>query len=144
MKDNLLEKLMQLFDERLSKRTEPTQDSTMNHDADLWGELNSIEKNTYFIRDALPRSKRILCLQERIKFTNKSYKFLEHLIHLNLIGEKTFELIMNQLLFSNSEFVSLNETKWVVHQTLSDSLDEHQLAFLNVILYQHEDKMTQH
>ena len=108
------------------------------------GGTNSIEKNTYFIRDAQPRFKRILCLQERIKFTNKSYKFLEHLIHINLIGEKTFELIMNQLLFSNSEFVSLNETKWVVHQTLSDSLDENQLAFLNVILYQHEDKMTQH
>lgn len=147
MKDNLLEKLMQLFDQRLAKRTKSPEDAPMNHDEDdasHWGELNTIEDNTYFVRNAQPHSKRVLCLQERLKFTKKCAKFLEHLLHLNLIGEKTFELILNQLLYSDSEFVSLREAKWVIHHTLSDSLDHHQLAFLDVILYQHEDNLTQH
>lgn len=147
MKDNLLEKLMQLFDQRLAKRTKD-KNSTMNHDHDQhntdWSELSTIEDNTFFVRDAQPKSKRVLCLQEQVKFTKKSAKFLEQLRHLNLIGEKTFELIMNQLLFSDSEFISLREAKWVVHHTLADSLDEHQLALLDVILYQHEDNLTQH
>jgi uncharacterized protein Smg (DUF494 family) len=148
MKDNLLEKLMQLFDQRLAKRTKEVQNSTMNHDQAQnnsdWSELSTLEDNTYFVRDAQPKSKRVLCLQERVKFTQKSAKFLEQLLHMNLIGEKTFELIMNQLLFSDSEFISLREAKWVVHHTLADSLDEHQLAFLDVILYHHEDNLTQH
>lgn len=146
MKDSLLEKLMQLFDQSLSKRLKKPKQDIMNHNegnhVENWGDLSSIEKNSCFIKGAQSQSKRILCLQERLKFTKKSHQFIEYLMQLDIIGEKTFELIMNQLLFSDSHFISLNEAKWVVHHTLVDSLDEQQLAFLNMILSLPEDNLA--
>ncbi|OGV26243.1 MAG: hypothetical protein A3F18_06015 [Legionellales bacterium RIFCSPHIGHO2_12_FULL_37_14] len=147
MKDSLLEKLIELFSDRLLKRTEATNNTALNHSkANIanWGDLEHIETNTYFIKESQERSNRILCLQEKIKLTSRSRRFLAQLRCIDIIGERTFELILNQLLFSSSEFVTLNETKWIILQTLESSLNENQLALLNLILYQKEDGITQH
>lgn len=149
MKDNLLEKLMELFNDSLSKRTKAAKSSDLDRNnvkdnAIDWNELSNIENNTYFIRESEKKSNRIPCLQEKIKLTSRSSRFLVQLHHMNIIGEKTFELILNQLVFSNSGFVTLNETKWVIFKTLESSLTENQLALLNLILYQKEDEITQH
>lgn len=148
MKDTLLEALMRLFDECLSKRQNaPNQDTSVpKHELFPlnWGELSHIEKNTYFIRPANLQSKRVFSSEEMIKLTKKSYQFLEQLIQLDLIGEHTLELIINQLLFSHSPFVHLDETKWIVQQTLADSLNTNELAFLNLVLYEKEEGARQH
>lgn len=149
MKDNLLEKLMELFNDSLSKRTAAAKDTDLDNgnakeNAVDWGEISHIENNTYFIKESGKKSNRISCLQEKVKLTARSRKFLAQLNHLNIIGEKTFELILNQLVFSSSEFVTLHETKWVIFKTLENNLTENQLALLNLILYQNEDEVTQH
>lgn len=147
MKDNLLEKLMQLFDERLSK---PTANKAPHLDRDTasfpenWGALSNIEDNSYYIKPTNKKSKRIFSPEERLKFTKKTYQFLEKLIQLDLIGERTFEMIVNQLLFSDSDYVKLHEAKWIIHHTLESSLTPQQLAFLNLILFDKEDCLVAH
>ncbi|MCX7114592.1 MAG: DUF494 family protein [Gammaproteobacteria bacterium] len=142
MKDTLLEKLMQLFDKQLSKNDDHS--STEQLEDDNWGKLSHIENNTCFLRASYLNSKRVFNTEEKLKFTKKSFQFLEHLIQLEIIGERTLELIINQLLFSESDFVSLEETKWVIHRTLEDSLTKNQLLFFSSILYSKEARMTVH
>jgi hypothetical protein len=153
MKKSLIEKLMRLFDQKLStlsssaSKENPTHQEHPHEDDPaeiVWGDIHRLEHNTVFIKDSHPASLRVLCHQERMKLSRQSLKFLQQLIHLDIIGEHTFELIMNQLLFSDSLVVSLQETKWVVNETLASSLDETQQAFLDLILYQQEDRLIPH
>lgn len=144
MKHDLLAKLMGLFDEKLSDHDDASPSPSALVSPINWGELSAIEENTYFARSANLASKRIFSPQERLKLTKKSYQFLEQLIQLDLIGEYSLELIINQLLFSTSAFVHLDETKWTVEQTLSEGLDKTQQAFLDLVLYDKEDQVLQH
>ncbi|NYQ86079.1 DUF494 family protein, partial [Escherichia coli] len=55
-----------------------------------------------------------------------------------------FESIINQLQFSESRIVTLQETKWTIRNALASSLNEEQLTFLDLVLYQTEDELTIH
>ena len=61
-----------------------------------------------------------------------------------MINSATMELIINRLLFSDSRFVSLQETKWMFRHTLAETLTADQLSFLELVLYQKEDRLTLH
>ena len=61
-----------------------------------------------------------------------------------MLASDVFELIMNQLIFSESRFVTLQETKWSIRNTLANSLDAEQLAFLDLVLYHKEDQLPLH
>lgn len=142
MKDPLLDALMRLFSDCLSqRRAQKDEDGTSNSS---FGGLPYLEENTYFIRPAHLQSRRIFNPEELLKLSRRSYQFLEKLIQLDLIGEHSLELIINQLLFSDSSFVELDETKWTVQQTLADGLSQDQRAFLNLVLYDQEDNVLQH
>ena len=60
------------------------------------------------------------------------------------VTSEMFELIISKLIFSESRFVSLQETKWTIRNTLANSLDVTQLAFLDLVLYHAEDELLLH
>ncbi|WED43255.1 DUF494 family protein [Legionella cardiaca] len=142
MKDSLFEMLMSFFEKSLAQLKESqTNADTDNPDS---SENASLESRTLFIRDAQSTAMRIFTEDERQKFTKASYQFLTRVIQWGIIAQETLELIINQLLFSESRFVTLQETKWIIRNTLADNLDANQLAFLDLVLYQKEDKLALH
>ena len=79
-----------------------------------------------------------------MKFSKASYQFLVRLSSWGVVALDTVETIINQLIFSESHLVSLQETKWTVRNTLASSLDAEQLAFLDLVLYHKEDELLAH
>ncbi len=89
-------------------------------------------------------SVRVFTNHERYKLTKASYQFLVRMASWGIISSETLELIINRLVFSNSRFVSLQETKWAIRNTLAHGLTFEQAAFLDLILYQKEDQLSLH
>lgn len=89
-------------------------------------------------------STRVFTYDEQIKLTKASYQFIVRMKLWNVLNAESFEVIMNQLQFSESRIVTLQETKWTIRNALASSLDEEQLAFLDLVLYQSEDELTLH
>ncbi|KTD22176.1 Uncharacterized protein conserved in bacteria [Legionella lansingensis] len=141
MKDSLFEILMSFFEKSLAQLKES---QTSVDDSQETGENLSLEDRTIYIRDAKKTAMRLFTVDEQRKLTKASYQFLTRLMLLGVIAEETMELIINQLLFSESRFVSLQETKWTIRNALADNLDANQLAFLDLVLYQKEDKLPLH
>lgn len=81
---------------------------------------------------------------EQMKLTKASYQFLMRMKLWNVLNTESFETIMNQLQFSDSRIVTLQETKWIIRNVLSSHLTEEQLTFLDLVLYQVEDELTLH
>jgi Smg protein len=79
-----------------------------------------------------------------VKLTKASYQFLVRIASLGVFAPELFESIINQLSFSDSRFVLLQETKWTIRSTLASSLDAEQLAFLDLVLYHKEDGLPLH
>ena len=79
-----------------------------------------------------------------MKLTKASYQFLMRMKLLSIIDVDAFETILNQLQFSESRIVTLQETKWTIRNVLATDLDEEQLAFLDWMLYRTEDELTIH
>lgn len=148
MKDNLFEMLLHLFEKsmaQLQKMQKNQSTSTKELDQPLHEEdfLHN-EHQTLFIKSAQQKSIRVLIYEEQIKLTKASYQFLMRMKLWNIIDSNLFELILNQLQSSESAFVTLEETKWAIQYALTDHLDEKQLAFLDLVLYQKENKLTVH
>ncbi|KTD07370.1 DUF494 family protein [Legionella jamestowniensis] len=143
MKDSLFEMLMNFFEKSLAQLKE-SQTVGVNTDDDESLDNSSLESRTLYLKDAKNKSMRIFIEDEQRKFTKASYQFLTRLILWGIIAQDTMEIIINQLLFSESRFVTLQETKWTIRNTLADNLDANQLAFLDLVLYQKEDKLALH
>ena len=144
MKDNLFELLLNLFEQSLSQ----LQKSNQSIDPDtleLNGEeASDLENQSLYIRTAQLNSTRVFTYDEQMKLTKASYQFLMKMKLLGIIDNDGLELIMNQLQFSESRIVILQETKWAIRNVLSSNLNEEQLAFLDLLLYQSEDELTLH
>ena len=144
MKDNLFELLLNLFEQSLSQ----LQKSNQSIDPDtleLNGEeASDLENQSLYIRTAQLNSTRVFTYDEQMKLTKASYQFLMKMKLLGIIDNDGLELIMNQLQFSESRIVILQETKWAIRNVLSSNLNEEQLAFLDLVLYQSEDELTLH
>lgn len=89
-------------------------------------------------------SLRVFTPSEQVKLTKASHQFLVRMASWGIVSSETLELIINRLIFSNSRIVSLQETKWTIRNTLSNGLDFNQVAFLDLILYQKEDRLSLH
>lgn len=145
MKDSLFELLIRFFAKSLSQLkhshiscdiSEIIEDETGNH--------NNIEERNLFLKNAKNTSMRVFTYDEQIKLTKSSYQFLMQLINLNIIRQESMEHIVSQLLASDSHIVTLEETKWVIRNTLANELNANQLAFLDLILYQKEEQISLH
>jgi len=148
MKDNLFEMLLTLFEKTLSQLKENHEPTTVE-EADDNQEMNahtSLREGTYpsFVKSAGLHSTRIFTHDEQMKLTKASYQFLMRLASWDVLPPDLMELILNQIIFSESRFVSLQETKWTIRNTLASILNAEQLAFLDLVLYHKEDKLTLH
>jgi len=90
------------------------------------------------------QSVRVFTHHEQLKLTKASHQFLMRIALWGIISAETLELIINRLVFSDSRYVSLQETKWTVRNTLAGGLTHEQVAFLDMILYQKEDRLPLH
>lgn len=145
MKDNLFEMLLNLFEKSLtqlqkSHKTGDQDSQDLINDDEL---LDSTDQALH-IKSAQHKSTRIFTYDEQMKLTKASYQFLMRMKLWSIIDVDVFELILNQLQFSESRIVTLQETKWTIRNVLASSLNEEQLAFLDLVLYQTEDELTLH
>lgn len=148
MKDNLFELLLSLVEKTLSQLKEKELSHTLNKNTGEDKELKSADKKigvqVQVLKEAHRNATRLYIKEEQIKLTKASYQFLMQLSSMGLISSQSLELIINRLFFSESRFVSLQETKWTIRNTLSHSLTTEQLAFLELILYSKEDGVVLH
>lgn len=148
MKDTLFEMLMNFFEKSLSqlrenKSQQGTESVENQENADSLT-AETPEKSTLVFRRAQERNIRVFTADEQLKLTKASYQFIMRLMSLDVIASETLEIVINQLLFSESRFVTLQETKWTIRNTLAEYLDSNQLAFLDLVLYQKEDELPLH
>jgi Smg protein len=149
MKDSLFELLMNFFEKTLTQIKETRSDdphpsvntdSTNDHHSSE-GVINSHQ----VLREQQKNSLRVFTPEEQFKFTKASYQFMMRLMRLGIITPGVMEEIIHQLLLSDSAFVTLQETKWAIRNILAERLsDPRQLAFLDMVLYQKEDKLPLH
>lgn len=145
MKDNLVEMLLSLFEKSLSELHQDNRSSADDALASLYDEdILSVDEDVLFIKPARHTSIRVFTYEEQIKLSKASYQFLIKMKHLQIIDDFALELIMNQLLSSESYIITLEEAKWTLRTVLASQLDEHQLTFLDLVLYETEDALTVH
>lgn len=139
MKDNLFEMLLNLFEKSLTQLQESH--SSVNQESLM--ELNEGDE-TLHIQSSQYESIRVLTYEEQMKLTKASYQFLMRMKLWHVIDADFFELTMNQLHCSQSRIVTLQETKWTIRSILATHLNQEQLAFLDMVLYQKEDDYQVH
>jgi Smg protein len=153
MKDSLFELLLNLFEKTITqlKKQQETSDKIIDGDAVLNQNvaLSADEPRVLTIQvqqfqSPKNNSTRVFTLHEQIKLTKASQQFLVRMVSWGVITSEIFELIINRLLFSDSRLVSLDETKWMIRNTLAGSLSSDQLAFLDLVLYHREDQTQAH
>ena len=149
MKDCLFEMLMNFFEKTLTQIKE--KNSNDHHlsslETDNIDDLPAFDKTDdhLFVRHQHKQSIRVFTPIEQFKFTKASYQFMIRLMRLEIISPSTMEEIIHQLLMSDSPFVTLQETKWAIRNILVEQLtDPKQIAFLDMVLYQKEDKHPLH
>lgn len=144
MKDNLFEMLLSLFEKsltQLQKSHKTAEDATeqVNEEESL-----AAGEQVLHLKLQQHTSTRIFTYDEQMKLTKASYQFLTRMKLWKILNAESFELVMNQLQFSESRIVTLQEVKWTIRNTLASSLNEEQLSFLDLVLYQTEDELTLH
>ena len=149
MKDSFLEILINLFEQTLSNIQKDTKHNNLSDETSSLDFVDYVLEDSEaleaeLIQSANAQSFRVFTLHERLKLTKASYQFLMRMLVWEVIDSETLEQIINQLIFSESRIVALEETKWVVRNVLEDLLDGSQLDFLDLVLYQKEERYTVH
>lgn len=143
MKASLFEILLSLFEKTLTQLKEK-QELTDVVVRDTISTEAKVGLEIKVVKEASPTAMRVFSLDEQMKLTKASYQFIVRLGALGVVPTHTLELVMNRLFFSDSRFVSLQETKWTIRNTLAQTLDPIQLAFLELVLYFKEDGLSLH
>lgn len=147
MKDNLFEMLLNLFEKSLTQIQKGNQPANKESSAQINDDEilhTEAEDESLYIRSAHQHSTRVFTYDEQMKLTKASYQFLVRMQLWNILDTDAFETIMNQLQFSESRIVTLQETKWTIRNVLASNLNQEQIAFLDLVLYQTEDDLTRH
>ncbi len=148
MKDNFFEMLLNLFEKTLTQLKErhgSTSENNMSGEKkpETHAPLNGQDRSAW-IQSANRDSIRVFNELEQLRLTKASYQFLMRLSSCGVLLPDVFELVINQLMFSTSRFVGLQETKWTIRNTLANNLDAMQLSFLDLVLYHKEDELPLH
>ena len=147
MKDSLFEMLMNFFEQTLTqiKETNAAAEGLLPSGQTNATEIQEDNNNHIVVRQQKKTSIRVFTPHEQFKFTKASYQFMMRLLRLEIISAEVMEEIIHQLLFSDSPFVTLQETKWAIRTILVERLvDPRQIAFLDMVLYQQEDRLPLH
>jgi len=140
MKDNLFEMLMSFFEKTLAQIKDSQSPETSADTAEQNADIHEV----MIVQSAKPTSIRVFTHDEQMKFTKASQQFLTRMMLWGILASEVLEPVITQLLFSESRFVTLQETKWTIRNTLAPNLDAAQLAFLDLVLYQKEDELPLH
>lgn len=143
MKDNLFELLLHLFETSLTQLQESHQSSEQQDTSENADDANGSYPMLH-LQSAHHHSSRIVTYDEQMKLTKASYQFLMRMQLWQIIDAELFEAIMNQLQFSESRIVTLQETKWTIRNLLAANLEPKQQAFLDLVLYQKENELVMH
>jgi uncharacterized protein Smg (DUF494 family) len=144
MKDNLFEMLLSLFETsltQLQKNHKTAEDATEQSNEE---EGLAAGEQVLHLKLQQHTSSRVFTYDEQMKLTKAGYQFLIRMKLWKILNAESFELVMTQLQFSESRIVTLQEVKWTIRNTLASSLNEEQLSFLDLVLYQTEDELTLH
>jgi len=150
MKESLFAILLTLFEKTLTQLKE--NHLSTNKEAEIEKQVEDDSEsivgikgmNIEFIKSADQKSMRVFTYDEQMKLTKASYQFLMRMLTWGIVTPEAMEAILNQLVLSDSRIVTLEETKWAIRNTLIDSLNAKQLAFLDLVLYQKEDGFILH
>lgn len=143
MKDNWIELLFNLFEKSLAQLKEEHESSLEKETLSLL-EDKALPEESAFIKANDQGSTRVLSPWEQARLTKPGYQFLMRMKLLGLFSNESFEQIMNAIQFSDSRFVNLEETKWIIRKILAGKVDIQQLAFLDLVLYHKELAMPLH
>lgn len=157
MKDSLFEILLNLFEKtlaQLKENSENAQRVDLSDEKSLTQSAESPETaaatetpapvQARLLQAEKATSIRVFNHDERLRLTKASYQFITRLRSWGIVSPEVLELIINRLMYSESRFVSLYETKWTIRNTLASNLSSEQLLFLDLILFQREDGMRLH
>lgn len=144
MKDNLFEMLLNLVETSLTQLQKNHQSAESELSEPSAEEQKTSTDKSVHLKSAQALSTRVLHYDEQMKLTKASYQFLMRMKLWGVIDERIFEQVMSQLFFSESRMITLQETKWTIRTALAHDLNEEQLAFLDLVLYQSEDEFTVH
>lgn len=153
MKDSWFELMLTFFEKTIAHLKEQHVANNVKEDIQaLMVELSdspeatprTVKVEVEQIKAPLPHSVRVFTPGEQIKLTKASHQFLMRMVSWGIVSSESLELIMNRLIFSESRIVSLQETKWMIRNTLMGGLNFDQVAFLDLILYQKEDSLPLH
>ena len=142
MKDSWFEWMLNFFEKTITHLKE--QSVAENTDAGDHGLLAEFDESAGVVpkivrvqveqlKSPQARSVRVFTPGEQIKLTKASHQFLVRMASWG-----------NRLIFSDSRIVSLQETKWTIRNTLANGLNFQQVAFLDLVLYQKEDRLPLH
>lgn len=142
MKTRLFDDLILLFKQQfgdfgLAESIQPPSNLVDNLE-----EPETKDNDVVVIREASSESTRVFTTEERMRFTKASHQFLVRLNKLGLFSADYVEMVINHLLISGPKVISLGETKWFVRDFIREDLTDHQLAFLDLVLYQKEDQVS--
>lgn len=90
------------------------------------------------------KSLRVFLPYEKQRMTKASFQFLSRVLRYKLLPAEIIEQIIHRLVQSDSTYVCLDETKWIIQHVLSEQLEHKSLAFWDLILYQKEDGHIAH
>jgi uncharacterized protein Smg (DUF494 family) len=152
MKESLFEMLLTLFETTILRLKEAsTTDSSLA--VAVENKINKALKqerngedvyHLMVLKDAQPKANRVFTLEEQMKLTKSSHQFMVRMLSLGIISQQLLELVIHRLLLSDSDVVSLQETKWTIRSLLADKLSTVQLAYLDLVLYDKEDGIVLH
>lgn len=142
MKDSLFELLFHFFEKTIThlKDQHALEGSPVSSD-----EMPRVVKvQIEQVNSAQSQSLRVFTHHEQLKLSKASQQYLVRMVSWGVFSPETLELIINRLIFSESRFVSLQETKWTIRNTLAHGLNYEQVAFLDLLLYRKECEMAVH
>ncbi len=142
MKDTFFDMLLNFFEKTLTQITEKKSREEIL--PEITDNTDANHKESLIFKSADEESIRVFTPAEQAKLTKASYQFLMRIMSWGVIAPETMEIIINQLLFSDSRYVTLSETKWTIRNTLADHLEAPQLVFLDLVLYRKEDELPSH
>ena len=149
MKDSLFDLLFNFFEKTITHLKEQSLLANTNKEPNDSCESSEtmprvVRVQVDQVNTSQGHSVRVFTLHEQLKLTKASHQFLVRMASWGVISAETLELIINRLIFSDSRYVSLQETKWTIRNTLANGLSLEQVAYLDLILYQKEDSLPLH
>lgn len=148
MNDDVLQQLINQVTKTLDRLKEQHKNTDMTQTESLLptdaGEALLGDREHKVLNAPSNKGFRVFLPYEKQRMTRASFQFLTRVLRYRLLSADVFEQIIHRLVQSESAYVCLDETKWIIQHVLSEQLEHKSLAFWDLILYQQEDGFIAH